>query len=109
MRCDIATSKAFYGQAFGWIFTDYGLAYCELASGKIKSRFDASFPVVIGGPLVVLCDDDLEVIYDRVEVAGGVIVKHIFYFLGGQRFQFTDSRSILVGSMVRAQLNLIQV
>lgn len=31
---DIAASKAFYGGAFGWTFTDYGPEYCEFQDGR---------------------------------------------------------------------------
>ncbi|MGZ0190438.1 MAG: VOC family protein [Alphaproteobacteria bacterium] len=87
---DIPTSKAFYGQAFGWTFTVYGPTYCEFTDGQMKGGFDSSVPVALGGPLVVLYSDDLEDILQRVEAAGGTIVKPIFDFPGGRRFQFTD-------------------
>lgn len=43
-----------------------------------------------GGPLVVLYADHLIAMQDRVEAAGGKIVKPVFDFPGGQRFHFTD-------------------
>jgi predicted enzyme related to lactoylglutathione lyase len=88
---DIPTSKAFCGQAFGWTVTDYGPTYCEFTDGHIKGGFDSSVPVVLGGLLVVLYDNDLEGMQQRVEAAGGAIVKPVFDFPGGQRFQFTDA------------------
>ena len=87
---DIARAKAFYGEAFGWAFTDYGPAYCEFSDGNMTGGFDASGPVVPGGPLVVLYGSDLEALMARVEAAGGTIVKPIFDFPGGRRFHFTD-------------------
>lgn len=87
---DIAQSKEFYGQAFGWTFTDYGPNYCEFSDGHMKGGFDASGPVTLGGPLVVLYGTDLAEILLRVESAGGKIVKPIFEFPGGRRFHFTD-------------------
>ena len=87
---DMARTKAFYGQAFGWTFTDYGPAYCEFTDGRIKGGFDAGVPVRPGGPLIVLYGDDLAEIGGRVEAAGGTIVKPVFAFPGGHRFHFTD-------------------
>ncbi len=87
---DIARSKAFYGKAFGWTFTDYGPAYCEFCDGHMKGGFDAGAPVTLGGPLVVLYGADLEDAQARVEAAGGKIVKPVFAFPGGRRFHFTD-------------------
>ena len=87
---DIAQSKAFYGAAFGWTFTDYGLEYCEFSDGQRKGGFHTMEPVSLGGPLVVLYGDDLEAMIERVEQAGGKIVRPIFGFPGGRRFHFTD-------------------
>jgi uncharacterized protein len=87
---DIARSKAFYGEAFGWIFTDYGPTYCEFSDGHLKGGFDASGTVSLGGPLVVLYADDLTDVLKSVEAVGGKITKPIFDFPGGRRFHFTD-------------------
>lgn len=87
---DTTRSKAFYGEAFGWTFTDYGANYCEFTDGHLKGGFDASGPVTPGGPLVVLYGSDLTDAMDRIEAAGGRIVKPIFEFPGGRRFHFTD-------------------
>lgn len=87
---DIARSKAFYGAAFGWTFTDYGPDYCEFSDGHMKGGFDATGAVSPGGPLVVLYGTDLADLIGRVEAAGGRIVKSIFAFPGGRRFHFTD-------------------
>jgi len=90
---DITASKDFYGKAFGWTFTDFGPDYCEFTDGHMKGGFDATGPggpVTTGGPLVVLYGTDLAEILDRIEAAGGKIVKPIFAFPGGKRFHFTD-------------------
>jgi len=36
---DIASSKAFYGSVFGWVFTDYGPAYTEFSDGRATFAF----------------------------------------------------------------------
>jgi predicted enzyme related to lactoylglutathione lyase len=88
---DIARAKAFYGEAFGWSFIDYGPEYCEFNDGRLKGGFTTLGEVRKGGgPLVILYADDLEGIQTQVEQAGGRIVKPIFSFPGGRRFHFAD-------------------
>ena len=87
---DIARAKRFYGDAFGWTFTDYGPDYCEFSDGHMKGGFAASDQVTLGGPLVVLYGDDLGDLQKRITSAGGKIAKPEFDFPGGRRFHFTD-------------------
>jgi len=87
---DIAASKAFYGAAFGWNFTDYGPDYCEFADGRLTGGFTTLGKPQPGGPLVILHADDLEASLAAVERAGGRIVKPITAFPGGRRFHFND-------------------
>ena len=88
---DIASAKAFYGDAFGWTFTDYGPQYCEFQDGRLTGGFTTLAPVSAkGGALVILFADDLEDALARVEKAGGTVVKPIFAFPGGRRFHFAD-------------------
>lgn len=88
---DIARSKNFYGDAFGWTFTDYGPDYCEFNDGRLKGGLTTTGPVqASGGPLVILYADNLEDTVTRVQKAGGEIVKPIFSFPGGRRFHFSD-------------------
>ena len=81
---DTARSKAFYGRAFGWSFTDFGPGYTEFTDGRMKGG------PAPGGPLVVLYSEDLEAVQRRIEEAGGRIVKPAYPFPGGRRFHFTD-------------------
>jgi len=87
---DIALSRAFYGKAFGWSFTDYGPAYCEFTDGRLTGGFAKGDPVTPGGPLVILYADDLDETRRRLEEAGAKIVKPLFSFPGGRRFHFHD-------------------
>lgn len=87
---DMARTKAFYAEAFGWTYTDFGPSYTEFTDGRMKGGFDASEPVRAGGPLVVLYGRDLVALAQAVEQAGGRIVKPVFEFPGGRRFHFTD-------------------
>ena len=87
---DIERSKAFYGAAFGWTFTDYGPDYCEFADGRLTGGFTTHGTPAPGGPLVILYADDLDGALGRVEAAGGRIARAIFEFPGGRRFHFLD-------------------
>jgi predicted enzyme related to lactoylglutathione lyase len=87
---DLARSKAFYGGAFGWQFTDYGPSYCAFSDGRLDGGFTTAEPPCPGGPLVILYADDLAAMLEKVRSVGGAIVKPIFDFPGGKRFHFTD-------------------
>jgi predicted enzyme related to lactoylglutathione lyase len=87
---DIARAKAFYGNAFGWSFTDYGPTYCEFADGRLTGGLTTLGPVRPGGPLVILYADDLVATQARLERLGAAIVKPIYSFPGGRRFHFRD-------------------
>jgi uncharacterized protein len=79
--------KAFYSEAFGWSFTDYGPSYAAFNEG-LDGGFDTSDGKA--PPLPVLFSEDLERSLEAVLNAGGKIVKPIFAFPGGRRFHFTD-------------------
>jgi uncharacterized protein len=90
---DLDAAKAFYGAAFEWTFTDYGPDYAgfrERGGTREAGGFTKQDQVRSGGPLVILYSSDLEATRDAVRAAGGGIVKDIFAFPGGRRFQFTD-------------------
>ncbi|HDS1123955.1 TPA: VOC family protein [Stenotrophomonas maltophilia] len=88
---DIARSKRFYGEVFGWHFTDYGPAYTEFDDGRLKGGFVSDAPVrAQGGPLVILYCADLADAQQRVITAGGAVVQAAFAFPGGRRFHFRD-------------------
>ena len=87
---DVARAKAFYGDAFGWSFKDYGPDYCEFADGRLTGGFARGTPAGPGGPLVILYAIDLDDAQSRVETAGGRIVKPPYDFPGGRRFHFAD-------------------
>lgn len=86
---DIARAKNFYTTCFGWKFTDYGDEYSAFEGDYVDGGFTTGKPVK-GSILVVLYSEDIESSRDKVIRAGGTIVKDIFSFPGGKRFQFTD-------------------
>ena len=87
---DVARTKAFYAQVFGWKFTDYGPDYTTFEDGRLAGGFWTATEVVRGGPLVVIYAADLAALEASVRASGGTIVKEIFPFPGGRRFHFTD-------------------
>jgi len=87
---DIPATKRFYNEAFGWKFEDYGPDYTSFHDGRLGGGFWNASKVQAGGVLVVMYASDLEATQAKVRAAGGTIVKPIFSFPGGRRFQFTD-------------------
>lgn len=86
---DIVKAKNFYTQCFNWKFTDYGTEYSAFSGDFVDGGFTIGEPVK-GTILVILYSDDIESTKNKVIKAGGIIVKDIFSFPGGRRFQFTD-------------------
>lgn len=87
---DIAATKRFYNEVFGWKFEDYGPDYTSFQDGRLAGGFWNAPKVQEGGALVVMYATDLEGTEAKVRAAGGTIVKPIFSFPGGRRFQFSD-------------------
>lgn len=87
---DLERAKKFYGDVFGWTFRDYGPTYAEFFDGRLRGGFTTEMQPGPGGPLVVFYGDNLAAMQDRIEAAGGQIIKAVFDFPGGQRFHFTD-------------------
>ena len=87
---DLPATKAFYARVFGWKFTGYGPGYTSFEDGRIAGGFWKTDKLTGGGPLVVIYAADLAGMETKVRAEGGTIVKEIFSFPGGRRFQFTD-------------------
>lgn len=90
---DIEAVKAFFSQAFGWSFTDYGPDYTAFNDGVLDGGFyksDKHSSTTNGSTLIVFYSEDLESTQSKVESAGGSIVKETFSFPGGRRFHFAD-------------------
>lgn len=87
---DLQATKAFYSELFGWAFTDFGPEYTAFDDGRMRGGFYTGEPAQGNSPLVVLYATDLETMQTRITAAGGQVVKPIFSFPGGRRFQFHD-------------------
>jgi predicted enzyme related to lactoylglutathione lyase len=86
---DLQAIKKFYIDAFGWKFTDYGPEYTAFEGDHVDGGFTLGNPVK-GSVLVILFSERLEDTKEKIQRAGGKIVKDIFSFPGGRRFQFAD-------------------
>lgn len=90
---DLAATKAFFEQAFGWRFTDYGPDYTAFDRRGVDGGFfraQAKSSTDSGAALAVLYSEDLEATQTTVERHGGKICKGIFSFPGGRRFHFLE-------------------
>ncbi len=90
---NIEATKAFFRQVFGWVFTDYGPDYSAFSDQGVDGGFYRSEQVSLssqGGTLVVFYSESLEQTLEKIQSAGGVIIKPIFEFPGGRRFHFTE-------------------
>lgn len=87
---DIVAAKAFYSQAFGWELTDFGPSYAATMTGDVDIGLQGDPDEAPSAPLPVIAVDDLEAALVAVTAAGARIVRPIFDFPGGRRFQFLD-------------------
>ena len=87
---DVAAAKAFYEAAFGWALTDFGPTYASTLTGDTDVGLQGDASEATRAPLAVIAVEDLEAALAAVETAGGSIVRPIFAFPGGRRFQFLD-------------------
>ena len=87
---DIGPAKAFYEAAFGWSLTGFGPTYAATLTGDTDIGLQGDSAEATKAPLAVIDVEDLEAALAAVEAAGGTIVRPIFAFPGGRRFQFTD-------------------
>ncbi|NNE54818.1 MAG: VOC family protein [Flavobacteriales bacterium] len=87
---DIARTKSFYQEVFGWEFTDYGPTYVSFNKSGLNGGFELTDKAIENGALIVFYHEDLERVLDAVKTAGAVITRDIFSFPGGRRFHFSD-------------------
>jgi len=103
---DVAVTKTFYADVFGWDWTDYGPGYacCEStvpqvalsASAAVAPAHDAGAQDAIG-PFVLLSTADIVDAQSRVTAAGGSIVSAPYDYPGGRRFHFADPSGNILG------------
>ncbi len=84
---ELEKTEAFFQEAFGWSFVEYGPDYRDIQGAGIGGGLERAKRVP---PLVVLKSDDLENDRDHILKAGGELTKDIFEFPGGRRFEFRE-------------------
>jgi predicted enzyme related to lactoylglutathione lyase len=87
---DTGAAKAFYEDAFGWTFTDFGPSYAATTTGDVDLGLQGDPAEAPPAPLPVIDVSGLDAWPDKVVAAGGTIVRPIFAFPGGRRFHFRD-------------------
>jgi len=90
---NLAATKKFFGELFGWKFEDYGPDYACFDDGRMAGGFygaEKTAGVESGGALIVFYYPDLGRILADVRGLGGEIVREIFEFPGGRRFHFRE-------------------
>ncbi len=90
---DLAATKAFFEQVFGWSFTDYGPEYTAFDHQGVDGGFylaDLRSTADKGAALTVFYSEDLQATLNKVTAAGGEISTPVFEFPGGRRFHFKE-------------------
>jgi predicted enzyme related to lactoylglutathione lyase len=86
----LAASKTFYANLFGWTFQDYGSTYAAFSGSGTDGGLNADPAERTKAPLPVIESEDLEDTEQGILQAGGRVTLSIFSFPGGRRFHFTD-------------------
>ena len=87
---DVAAAKSFYEGVFGWSLTQFAPTYAATLTGDTDIGLQGDPAEATQAPLPVIEVDDLESALEAVSGAGAEIVRPIFAFPGGRRFQFLD-------------------
>jgi predicted enzyme related to lactoylglutathione lyase len=87
---EIGAAKDFYETVFGWSMTAFGPTYASTLTGDTDVGLQGDAAEATAAPLPVIDVDDLEATLAEVERSGAEIVRPIFAFPGGRRFQFRD-------------------
>ena len=87
---DIAVTRRFYEQAFGWTMTQFAPTYAATMTGDTDVGIQSDESERPSAPLPVIQVKDLDSYVAAVESAGGRILKPIRAFPGGRRFHFSD-------------------
>lgn len=87
---DLGVFKKFYGDAFGWVFQDWGPDYASFDGAGLDGGVRGGERPQPGSTIVILYADDLDAAEKAVVKAGGAITAR-HDFPGGRRFHFTDT------------------
>ena len=95
---DVPASKAFYHDALGLNFADYGPTYAATQGGGADLGLQGDASEASEAPLVLFEVDDVDAALERVGKAGGRIVVPVLAFPGGRRFHFADPAGNVLGA-----------
>ena len=87
---DAVRSRAFFVDAFGWTYADYGGTYAEIRGAGLLFGVNADGKDKSAAPMAVIRTDDIEKAVKAVIAAGGVITRKPYDFPGGKRFFFRE-------------------
>ncbi|QPQ55883.1 VOC family protein [Allosphingosinicella flava] len=87
---DIAATRTFYQQAFGWSLAEFGPSYAATTTGDVDLGLQGDPDEATAAPLPVIEVPDLEAALAKVRAEGAIVTRPIFAFPGGRRFHFTD-------------------
>lgn len=96
----LEATQSFFADAFGWSFVDYGPDYQAIERAGIDGGVERS---ALKAPLIVLKSDQLEDDRDKIVAAGAELVKDIFEFPGGRRFEFREPGGTLMAVWAEPQ------
>jgi len=99
---DLAEAKAFYGNALGWAFNDYGDDYAGIKDpSRPGHEFGGLNPQPASargdGVLALVRSDDVDAAVASVVAAGGRVVVELHEYPGGRRFTFADPSGNILG------------
>jgi predicted enzyme related to lactoylglutathione lyase len=87
---NLAQSKRFYGEVFGWSYKDWGDDYADTQDSGLACGLNADASHRPRSALAVIYSNGLEATLEKVRAQKGRVTKEIFSFPGGRRFHFED-------------------
>jgi predicted enzyme related to lactoylglutathione lyase len=99
---DLERAKAFYGDALGWTFNDYGGEYAGIRDPRNAGQEVGGLNPVPAtsrgdGVLALVRTDDAEAALGSILAAGGRITTELHDYPGGRRFMFADPWGNILG------------
>ena len=99
---DLEQAKAFFGNALGWTFNDYGGEYAGIKDpGNPDHEIGGLNPHPArsrgDGVLALVRSDDVDAALASVLAAGGLIADELAPYPGGRRFTFADPWGNILG------------
>ncbi|MBK8083936.1 MAG: VOC family protein [Devosia sp.] len=85
-----ATSREFFGRAFGFGSRDYGPGYTEVLGAGVLGGLNGAEDDRSTAPLIGVRTDDIEAAARAVTDAGGIITVPVRSYPGGRRFLFRE-------------------